>query len=87
MQIKVYSTQWCGDCQVTKKYLTQFGIPFEEIDIENDSQAMEYVLEVNGGRRSVPTLEYDGEAISMSRFSRERLADFLERHRLLKKTA
>jgi mycoredoxin len=87
MQIKVYTTRWCGDCQITKKYLSKFGIPFEEIDIENDPSAAEYVMQVNDGRKSVPTLVYDGEATSLSRFSRDKLDEFLQKHRLLARTA
>jgi mycoredoxin len=87
MQIKVYTTRWCGDCQITKKYLTKFGIPYQEIDIEDDPQAAAYVMQLNDGRRSVPTLVYDGEATSLSRFSRARLDEFLHRHQLLARTA
>ena len=82
--IKVYTTQWCGDCVVAKRYLDQYGIPYVEIDIENDAAAAEYVMSVNGGRRSVPTIEYDGDAISLSNFERARLDEFLGRHRLAK---
>jgi mycoredoxin len=87
MQIKVYTTRWCGDCQITKNYLTQFGIPYQEIDIEDDPQAAAYVMQVNDGRRSVPTLVYGGEATSLSRFSRAKLDEFLLKHRLLARTA
>jgi mycoredoxin len=87
MQIKVYTTRWCGDCQITKNYLSKFGIPYEEIDIEDDPQAAEYVMKVNDGRKSVPTLVYDGQATSLSRFSRDKLDEFLLKHRLLARTA
>lgn len=87
MQIKVYTTRWCGDCEITKKYLTKFQIPFQEIDIEDDPQAAEYVMKVNDGRRSVPTLVYGDEATCLSRFSRQRLDEFLSKHRLLARSA
>lgn len=87
MQIKVYTTRWCGDCQITKNYLAKFGIPYQEIDIERDPQAAEYVMQVNDGRRSVPTLEYGGDATNLSRFSRAKLDEFLQRHQLLARTA
>ncbi|MEX2536481.1 MAG: glutaredoxin domain-containing protein [Trueperaceae bacterium] len=87
MQIKVYTTRWCGDCQITKKYLAKFDIPYQEIDIENDPQAAEYVMQVNNGRRSVPTLVYNEEATSLSHFSRAKLDEFLQRHQLLARTA
>lgn len=87
MHIKVYTTRWCGDCQITKTYLDRFGIPYQEIDIENDPQAAEYVMQVNGGRRSVPTVVYGDEATSLSNFSRAKLDAFLQKHQLLARTA
>lgn len=82
-KLVVYSTTWCGDCQVTKRALTQLSVPFTEINIEEDPAAAAYVMQVNGGRRSVPTLVYNGDAASLSRFSRAKLDSFLSRHQLL----
>ncbi len=82
--IKMYTTTWCGDCRITKSLLERFQIPFEEINIEENPQAADYVMQVNGGRRSVPTLVYNGDAASLSRFSRAKLDAFLEKHNLLK---
>jgi mycoredoxin len=80
--LKMYTTHWCGDCHVTKAFLNKFAIPFEEINIEQDSSAAEYVMQLNGGRRSVPTLEYNGDAASLSGFSRAKLDAFLSKHKL-----
>ncbi len=80
--IKMYTTSWCGDCVVTKRYLTKFDIPFEEVNIEHDPSAAEYVMQINGGRRSVPTLVYKGDAASLSGFSRAKLDAFLTRNGL-----
>ena len=80
--IKMYTTTWCGDCQVTKNFLNRFGVPFEEVNIESDPAAAEYVMQVNGGRRSVPTLVYNGDAESLSNFSRAKLEAFLTKHDL-----
>ena len=80
--VKMYTTTWCGDCKVTKRVLEQRGIAFEEINIEENDQAAEYVMSVNGGRRSVPTLEYEADAVSMSNFSRGKLDAWLEKHGL-----
>lgn len=84
--IKMYTTSWCGDCQVAKAQLSKLKVPFEEINIEHDAAAAQYVMQVNGGRRSVPTLVYDGDATTLSRFSRERLDAFLSKHQLLRKS-
>jgi mycoredoxin len=80
--IRMYSTNWCGDCRVTKRVLDSRGVVFEEINIENDELAAQYVMQVNGGKRSVPTLEFAGDAISLSNFSRARLDAWLEKHGL-----
>lgn len=81
--IKVYTTSWCGDCVVTKHALAKSAIPFEEINIEEDEGAAAYVMRVNGGRRSVPTLVFNGDATSLSGFSRAKLDAFLRKHDLL----
>lgn len=80
--LKMYTTNWCGDCLVTKNFLKRFEIPFEEINIEHNPAAADYVMQVNGGRRSVPTLEYNGDAESLSNFSRAKLDAFLSKHNL-----
>ena len=79
----MYTTSWCGDCVVTKKALTKLDVPYLEVNIEEDPDAAEYVMQVNGGRRSVPTLVYNGDAASLSNFSRAKLDTFLSRHQLL----
>ena len=76
--IKMYTTSWCPDCRATKTALGKKGIPFEEIDIEQNEGAAEHVMSINGGRRSVPTLEYAGHAASLSGFSRAKLDAFLQ---------
>ena len=75
--ITMYTTSWCGDCRVTKRVLEQKGLAFTEIDIEADPKAAEIVMKVNNGKRSVPTLEYNGQAVSMSGFSRAKLDAWL----------
>jgi mycoredoxin len=39
-------------------------------------------MSVNGGRRSVPTLEFANDAVTMSNFSRGKLDTWLEKHGL-----
>ena len=75
--IKVYSTSWCGDCRATKMALDKKGIAYQEINIEEHPEAAEYVMSVNGGRRSVPTLQHGEVAASLSGFSIVKLNDFL----------
>jgi len=81
--IKMYTTTTCPDCTAAKLHLDSLGIGLEEIDITEDAEAAEFVMEVNDGRRSVPTLRYGTDAESLSRFERSRLIAFLERNGLL----
>jgi mycoredoxin len=72
--IRVYSTRWCPDCRWTKQFLRERGIPFEEINVDEDPDAEDLVLRVNDGRRKVPTLEMGGRYFACSPFDPEQLA-------------
>lgn len=76
--VKVYSTTWCPDCVAAKRALDSKGIAYEEINIEQDEAAAEYVMSVNGGKRSVPTLVKGEVAHSLSGFSLPKFAAFLQ---------
>ena len=59
----MYSTPWCGYCQRLKAQLTREGIGYTEVDIEQDPAAAEFVMNVNGGNQTVPTVVFpDGSA-------------------------
>lgn len=78
--IKMYSTSWCPDCTIAKRALNSRGIAFEEINIEQNEEAAQFVMSVNGGKRSVPTLvSSDGTiAHSLSGFRPQKLDAFLK---------
>jgi mycoredoxin len=60
----MYTTSWCGFCRNLKKQLAREGIELDEVDIEQDPAAAEYVMSVNGGNQTVPTLLFpDGSAM------------------------
>lgn len=64
-QATMYSTPWCGFCKRLKSQLAREGIEIREVDIERDPSAAEYVMEVNGGNQTVPTLVYaDGTTMT-----------------------
>jgi mycoredoxin len=61
----MYSTPWCGYCHRLKGQLRREGIPFNDVDIEQDPAAAEYVMSVNGGNQTVPTVLFpDGTALT-----------------------
>jgi mycoredoxin len=73
----MYTTQWCGFCRNLKRQLARAGIEMTEIDIEQDPAAAEFVMSVNGGNQTVPTVVFpDGTAMTNPSAAqvRERLA-------------
>lgn len=61
----IYSTQWCGYCHRLMKQLDREGIGYDVIDIEQDATAADYVMSVNGGNQTVPTVVFpDGAALT-----------------------
>ncbi|TQN30489.1 mycoredoxin [Haloactinospora alba] len=63
--ITMYTTPWCGFCKRLKSQLGREDITVEEIDIEQEPQAAEYVMRVNGGNQTVPTVVFaDGTALT-----------------------
>lgn len=63
--ITMYTTTWCGFCRRLKSQLAREGIEVTEIDIERDPDAADYVMSVNGGNQTVPTIVLpDGTALT-----------------------
>ena len=59
-QLTMYTTPWCGFCRNLKSQLARDGIEIAEVDIERDQAAGEYVMSVNGGNQTVPTVLFPG---------------------------
>jgi len=60
----MYTTQWCGFCRRLKAQLGRVGVEVSEVDIERDEAAAEFVMSVNGGNQTVPTLLFpDGSTM------------------------
>jgi mycoredoxin len=61
--VTMYSTTWCGYCRRLKTLLDREGIHYTEVDIEQDEDSAEYVMNLNGGNQTVPTVLFpDGSA-------------------------
>ena len=76
-RVTMYTTPWCGYCRRLKSQLAREGIEVAEIDIEWDPAAADFVMSVNGGNQTVPTVVFpDGTALTNPSAAqiRERLA-------------
>ncbi len=61
--ITMYTTTWCGYCKILKKGLQREGITWNEVNIEEVPGAADYVMSVNGGNQTVPTVVFpDGSS-------------------------
>lgn len=63
--LTMYSTTWCGYCHRLKSQFDREGIAYEVVDIEQDPAAAAFVMNVNGGDQTVPTIRFpDGTALT-----------------------
>jgi mycoredoxin len=63
--LTMYTTLWCGYCNRLKTVLKASGISYDEVDIEQDTAAAEFVGSVNGGNHTVPTVKFaDGSTLT-----------------------
>jgi mycoredoxin len=63
--LTMYTTPWCGYCRRLKSQLAREGIEITEVDIEREPDAAEYVMTVNGGYQTVPTVLFpDGSTLT-----------------------
>ena len=75
--LTIYSTQWCGYCHRLMRQLDREQVGYTVVDIEDDPQAADFVMSVNGGNQTVPTVVFpDGTALTNPSLSqvKERLA-------------
>lgn len=63
--VTMFTTSWCGYCFRLKTALKAAGISYTEVDIESDPAAAEFVMSVNNGNQTVPTLKFaDGSTLT-----------------------
>ncbi len=63
--LTMYTTSWCAFCRRLKSLLASEGIEMAEVNIEDEPAAAEYVMSVNGGCQTVPTVVFpDGSTMT-----------------------
>jgi mycoredoxin len=62
-QIVMYTTDYCSDCLRVKKFFEANSIPHLRIGLEGDQAATEFVIQLNNGYRSVPTIVFPDGSI------------------------
>ena len=61
-QITIYTTSWCGPCKSAKRFLSDQGFDFTEIDIEKENISREEMESMTKGL-TVPQIVINSEPI------------------------
>src|SRR5438034_10055805 len=57
-EIKVYGAAWCPDCKRAKKFLAEQRMAYEWTDIDQDTEGMRLVEQLQNGIRRITTIIY-----------------------------
>ena len=58
---KIYTTNYCPYCKRAKELLTSLNLPFEEIDVSENTEARDEARKKAGGWMTVPMIFRDEE--------------------------
>ena len=62
-KVELYTTTFCPFCVRAKSLLKSKGIAFEEIDVTDDAELRQKMVELSGGRRTVPEIFINGKIV------------------------
>ncbi len=80
--IKVFTTQECGFCRVVKAYLHSLDVKFEEVNLNEDREAVAWI-EKNIGQVGVP-LTLFGDSEFVLGWQKEQIDAYLKKFKLIK---
>ena len=63
LQVKMYTTRFCGFCIAAKNLLKKLGVEFEEIPLDHDPKLREEISKAAGGYSMVPMIFIDEQFI------------------------
>jgi glutaredoxin 3 len=58
-KIVIYTAPICSYCVQAKRLLSRKGVAFEEIDVSRNTELRRKVMEMSGGRMTVPQIFVD----------------------------
>jgi glutaredoxin 3 len=62
MEIRIYTTSWCGYCIRATALLDARSLPYEEINLDDEPHFRQKLMELTGGW-TVPQILIDGRPI------------------------
>ena len=73
-RILMYTKPDCEDSDSAREFLKTHHIQFEEVNLEENPEAMGFVMSVNEGKQRTPTFNVEGRIFHCSHFDPEKLA-------------
>jgi glutaredoxin 3 len=61
--VTIYTTRICPYCIAAKRLLSARHVAYEEIDVTGDDAKRVWLVEVTGGRKTVPQIFIHGQSI------------------------
>jgi len=62
MKIDFYTTDWCGDCVRSKALLNKLNLAFNEINVDLNEDANEYIKTLQENQRRIPTIVFEDQS-------------------------
>ena len=62
MKIDFYTTDWCGDCVRSKALLKRLNLAFNEINVDLNEDANEYIKSLQVNQRRIPKIVFEDES-------------------------
>ena len=62
-KVELYTTTFCPFCTRAKSLLKSKGVHFDEIDVTEDAGLRQKMVELSGGRRTVPEIFINGKIV------------------------
>lgn len=62
-KVTVYTTNYCPYCRQAERFLTEKGVTFQNIDVTDDDELRTKLVELSGGRKTVPQIFIGDEPI------------------------
>ena len=63
MNVKIYTTRYCGFCHMAKKLLQDLNITFEEVSFDDNPELRSKISSENNNYRTVPMIFIDDRFI------------------------
>ncbi|MFN8382608.1 MAG: glutaredoxin domain-containing protein [Anaerolineales bacterium] len=62
-QIVMYATEYCPDCHRAKAFFEANNIEYLRVGLEGNEEATNFVMKINHGNKSVPTIVFPNGSI------------------------